>query len=98
MKSVKNMMLCWNPGTSEVDVVPWPDKIRLSDKYQMSTLACNEHMRKAPRRDRKTYAFIEAMVLIIRDECDPMAVHKALLNLEEYKDGCPDDMPGVGVR
>jgi len=38
--------------------------------------------------------FVEAMHLIVRDRCDPQAVHRALLGLDEYRSGCSDDMPG----
>lgn len=86
-------MLCWNPGTAEVGLVPWPDRSRASDQYRMSSLACNVWMREKSFEVRKCYAFIEAMLAIIRDGCDPLAVHKAMLGLEEYRDGCPDDMP-----
>ena len=38
--------------------------------------------------------FIEAIHLIIRDKVDPVAVHNALLELDEYRDGLSSDMPG----
>ena len=34
----------------------------------------------------------EAMILIVRDKCDPQAVHQAFLGLEEYAHGLPDEM------
>ena len=35
------------------------------------------------------------MHLIVRDECDPMAVHRAMMKIDEYRDGCAGDMPGM---
>ena len=87
-----NGMLCWNPGTDQVEVLPHPDKDRKSRKYKMSCLACNIPLKKATFEQRKTLVFIEAIHLIVRDRCDPDAVHKALLNLEEYQDGLADDL------
>lgn len=39
--------------------------------------------------------FIESMHLIVRDGCDPMAVHRALLGVTEYRDRCAPNMPAV---
>jgi hypothetical protein len=95
MKREKDKMLCWNPGTDQVALVDWPDRIRASDKYEMTQLGCFTDFNKASFGVRKTLCFIEAMHLIVRDKCDPQAVHKAMLGMEEYLDGCSDDMPGV---
>ena len=90
----KEVMLCWNPGTSEVAVVEWPDYARKSDKYEMSTLACNKSMLKMTAEKYKTMVFIEAIHAIVRDRCDPIAVHNALLHVAEYRSGLANDMPG----
>ena len=90
----KEVMLCWNPGTSEVAVVEWPDYARKSDKYMMSTLACNKTMLKMTAEKWKIIVYIEAMHAIVRDQCDPRAVHNALLQVAEYRSGLADDMPG----
>ena len=90
-----NTMLCWNPGTKEVALIPWPDKNQLSYQYPMSVLACYTDVRNMNFEQRKKIVFIEAMHLIVRDGCDPQAVHLALLDLDEYKDGCSADMPGI---
>jgi hypothetical protein len=87
-----NAMLCWTPGTSDVLVVPWPDKDGLGKLCQMSGLACYSDVRGMDYETRKAHVFIEALHLIIRDGCEPKAVHKALRGLEEYRDGCADDM------
>jgi hypothetical protein len=88
-----NGMLCWDPGTDRVEVGPWPDTTGWSNKYERSTLACYHDIRKEFLSERRAIIFIEAIHLIIRDRCDPDAVHRALLNLEEYRDGLSYDMP-----
>jgi len=95
MKDCTNQMLCWNCNSNEVALVPWPDNQGLSNKYEMTGLACYEHVRNASFAMRKAIVFIEAMHLIVRDGVDPTALHSVLLNLEEYLDGCSLDMPGV---
>jgi hypothetical protein len=93
MKNAKEAMLCWNPDSADVTIVQWPDTHQLSDKYQRTSLACFSGFSKSRFEQRKTQIFIDAMHLIIRDGCDPMAVHKALLVLPEYQDGLAEDMP-----
>ena len=95
MRSAKDSMICWNPGTDQVAIVPHPDRQGLSDKYLMTGLGAYKHVKEATFEDRKTIAFIEAVHLIIRDGCEPHAVHQAMMKLEEYRDGCADDMPGI---
>ncbi|OHV78532.1 hypothetical protein [Rhizobium sp. LCM 4573] len=90
-----SMMLCWNPGTADVALIPWPDTARQSDQYRSTSLACYTHIRTGNFEYRKTTVFILAMTLIVRDKCPAEAVHEALLGLAEYQDGCPDDMPGI---
>lgn len=94
--TAQQAMLCWNPGTDEVALAKWPDERGLSQRYAMTHLACWSYVRRATFDERKAIVFIEAMHLIIRDGCDPQAVHRALLGLEEYRDGCARDMPGLG--
>ncbi len=95
MQNALNMMLCWDPGTDNVALVPWPDTTGKSDRYLMTGLACYTHIQNMDFEQRKKQIFIDAMHLIVRDRCDPASVHAALLGLEEYCDGCADDMPGI---
>jgi hypothetical protein len=88
------VMLCWKPGTGDVRLVRWPDPDRISAGLQ-SAFACYRFVHEMTHEQRKTHAFVTAMHLIVRDGCDPAAVHEALLCVEEYRDGCSDDMPGI---
>ena len=90
-----NHMLCWKPGTDQVALVPWPNTSDRQGRLPMSGLACYSSIHKMTFEERKARVFIEAMHLIVRDKCDPMAVHLALLPLEEYRAGCSADMPGA---
>ncbi|MBC17055.1 MAG: hypothetical protein CL942_08390 [Desulfovibrio sp.] len=87
VENALNRMLCWNPGIDEIALVPWPDETMISAKYLSACLANHAHVQEMDFEQRKTLIFIEAMHMIIRDKCDPMAVHKTLCGLEEYRDG-----------
>jgi hypothetical protein len=90
--TVKTGMLVWNPDSDQVTVVSWPDYGRVSRGYRMSCLACNSTTRSLNPAQRKGMAFIEAIHLIVRDNVCPKAVHNAMLDIKEYRDGCSEDM------
>lgn len=96
--SAKEVMLCWNPGSDEVAIVKWPDKIGASEKYLMTGLACFLEIHDKKYDYIKQLVFIEAIHLIVRDKCDPMAVHNALLQVQEYRDGLACDMPDFTIK
>lgn len=89
-------MLCWNPGTDQVAVVDWPDEQGKSRPYLMTGLACYVFSRPPTHEQWRQKVFMEAVHLIVRDKCDPMAVHRALLRINEYRSGLSDDMPRCG--
>jgi len=95
MMNAKKAMLCWNPDSADVAIYAWPDTYQLSRAYKRTSLACFSGFSESSFEQRKTQIFIDAMHLIIRDGCDPMAVHNALLVLSEYQDGLAEDMPGA---
>ena len=46
----------------------------------------------------RAFVLAEALHMIIRDGLDPQTVHKALLEIDEYRTACANDMPGVQPR
>ena len=93
MRSVKDTIVAWNPGTDQVKLFPWPDYERASKDYRLTGFAAYSHIQEMDFEQRKCMAFITAAQLIIRNECDPRAVHSALWELEEYRDGCDAGWP-----
>jgi len=89
---VNETYLAWEPDTDYVEVLPLGKEPK---KGAWTGLGAYGHVREADFKYRKTMTFISAMHLIVRDKVDPMAVHEALMQLEEYRDGCAPDMPGM---
>lgn len=89
----KECMFAWNPDSSQVEIGPWPDKTRWSDKYDMTGGATYSHVREKEGAELVGYMFIEAMHLIIRDNVDPIAVHNAFCLIDEYRQGLAQDVP-----
>ena len=46
----------------------------------------------------KAFILAEAMNMIVRDGLNPLSVHSALMDIDEYLDVCGDEMPGVHER
>ena len=87
-------MLVWNKEDKKLKLIDWPDDRNPDNKYYgSSTLACYTKVRKSTFEERKAYVFIEAVHLIVRDGLNHDDVHKTLMGLEEYRDGCACDMP-----
>ncbi len=95
-RNATNTMLLWDPKTGNVVLQDWPETmVNMSTMSYRSGLACYPGVREASFEKRKAIIFIEAMHLIVRDGIDPNKLHKVLLGLEEYRDGCSSDMPGM---
>jgi len=89
-----NAIIAWTPGTDQVKVGPLlnggPD---WTCPYSHTAGAAYVWMRSASFAERQAQLFIEAIHLIVRDRCEPMAVHRALSVLPEYRAGLAEDMP-----
>ncbi|HEU0198549.1 MAG TPA: hypothetical protein VFQ88_15225 [Nevskiaceae bacterium] len=96
-RNATNTMLCWGPAPDHVALVDWPDYRRVSDPYTSTALACDSGINTANFGVRKLAVFLTAWQAVVRDRMDPMAMHRVLLGLDEYRDGCAADMPGMEV-
>ena len=94
-KSIKDYMVIWTT-TGEVGLQLFPSNGRLFEHgWEKAWGACHNEIFKADFETRKALVFIQAVHMIVRDKCDPALVHRVLSELEEYRDGCADDMPGI---
>jgi hypothetical protein len=75
---------CWNPGTDEVAILPWPDRTRRTADYACIALACYAFVHQMTPEQRKLHVHREALRRIVVDKCDPDAVHRAFSQLEDY--------------
>ncbi len=84
MKLIESMLV-YNPGTSEVRVVQWPDYTRAGWGYRYSFLACDRGFHDVSPATRTLLLFINVFQAIVRDGGDPIALHNALLEVDEYR-------------
>lgn len=87
---LRESVLCWGPGTTHVKVFRKGTgesmTPRAMEKYPYSGLGAWAHLANAPPPEAKLACFVEAMRLIIRDRCNPTAVHAALMDIDEYRE------------
>ena len=79
------VMLCWTPFTSDVTLVPWPDKSMLSRGYLKTSLACYQYVHEMSFNERRKLISDEAKKLIDEDGCPEDVVHQVLSRLAEYQ-------------
>lgn len=97
MRNATNTTLLWDVKSGDVLLKPWPETDGEHLNYK-SGLACYLPIQKATFEQRKLMVFIEAMHLVVRDGIDPQKLHKVMMELEEYRDGCAYDMPGMSRK
>lgn len=89
------VILCWTPNTDRVVLVPWPDTSRHSDGFECTALACDADMHSLNFEERGKRVYVQAWHLVAFDGVPVLAVHQALLPLDEYRDGLAEDSPGM---
>jgi hypothetical protein len=88
-------MIVWNPGTDEIDVVPWPDETGLSDDYLMSVGACFTDLHRMNRHQQCAMLFIHFNSAVVGGRVPVEAAHRAFLKIDEYRLLIPLDFPGA---
>lgn len=94
-------VLLWNPGTADVrslHVANYGSQLLNGNRRCCCSLGAVDADWCEEMKDpvvARAVLFIEAMHLIVRDKCDPQAVHQAFLAIAEYSAGCSSDMPGI---
>lgn len=89
-------MVIWT-GDGQVGLQKWPAQGQKLFKgaSEASWGACSVEVQNATFEQCKTMVFIQAVHMIVRDKCNPEVVHRVLSELNEYQDGCSDDMPDI---
>lgn len=81
------------PGT--VTVVAWPDDSRRSDPHQSTVGACNSEWCAADDLTRTALVFVAFHTLTVRDRVPVGVAHRALLEIDEYRDTIAPDIEGA---
>lgn len=100
MASIKDSIIHWTP--KDASGHPMAGKVAITPlgyetkpKHSMTWGGCWSWMHDKDLQPGvlKAACFVEAMHLIVRDGVDPQKVHEVFMQVDEYRDGCSDDMP-----
>ena len=92
----KDVVSFWKPGTDSVLILPH-GKEPIGD-LPFSGLGAYSKYRSMSSIETVAAVFIEAYQMVVRDKCDPVAVHNAFLWVQEYRDGISEDMFFLGEK
>lgn len=87
--NLKNTMIYWNADTNEVRLVDWPAS-RKDDGF-CSWGACNTEISGGSFTFRRSMLFIHAYHMAL-EGVSPEKIHRALIPLDEYRDGIAEDL------
>lgn len=78
-------MTCCNSDGSEVELMFEPGQSDQGEPCQDTSLACYAGMRVLTFEQSRSFAYIEALRLIINEEVDDQILQNALNALDDYK-------------
>jgi hypothetical protein len=91
-------LIAWTPTTDalgEIDVLPWPDKRGLSDRYEFTGDACYSEVHQMSQTAQLARLFIDFNTVVVRDRIPVAAAHRAFLKIDEYRDRISPDTDGA---
>jgi hypothetical protein len=79
-------MICWTPNTHEIELLPWPDTERLSDRYDCTWGACNSFLHKCSGKQLAIVLAIKALQLVSEYDMPPKKVMNVFMEIDEFRD------------
>lgn len=92
---VTEAMIAWNPYTDQIEVGPWQDSTGWSDRYRMTSGACEMALHKMKPEMQIAMLFIHFHAAVVRDRVPVDAAHRAFLVVDEYRRRISPDIPGA---
>ena len=93
-----DVMIAWNPGTDQIDVVLWPDKSRSAVALRWTAGACNNEWKTATPEGRLMLLFVHFNTIAVRDRVPVQAAHSAFLKIDEYRRAIAPDQKGADLE
>lgn len=88
-------MVAWNYGSDEIKVGPWPDKTGWAHNYICTDGGCFTHLNTSHNtRVIETLKIFHRLIMVYK--MDRYLVHKAMLEIDEYRVNCCIGTPGIG--
>lgn len=84
MRLAREALIAWTPGTAQVEVGPWPDRRRWSDRYDFTDGACCAEFHDLSDDLIRRFLLAIFHTMVVRDAVDPQAAHRALSEIHEF--------------
>ena len=92
----KNCIVAYTASTPIIKLFPFPCKEAIPREFESTIGACFSDVRELKTKAEVTaQVFIDFVHMVVRDDMDADRVHKAFLEIDEYRDAMADDMPIV---
>src|SRR5690554_2107728 len=83
---IEECMYGWNPETDEIKVFEYPDKTRLSDKYQKTSDGCYKYFKNLNIVQKQREVLADALRIIVEDGVNYLKVHEEFKKIDEYRE------------
>ena len=91
-------MYGWNRNSNEIEVGPWPDTTGWSDRYSLTGGACYTSIREMSPDQQVAQVFIDFHMIVVGDNVDVQAAHRAFLKIDEFRRSISPDIPGAELE
>lgn len=91
---LKNTIIAYNPGTAEIAVGPLLNHGDLdwTLPYEYTCGACDVEVREFTGIEARHRVMSDFIAIVVRDDVDLDAAHRAFWKIEEYRNAVPIDM------
>jgi hypothetical protein len=101
LHKLSDTLIAWTPNEAQYPPALRGSVVLLPAGTPLEQLKCFTYLAGAcdsrgmdPRSEvRQAHALAVAFTICMRDNCDALAVHRMMLGVEEYADGCASDPP-----
>lgn len=83
---IVDCMYGWNPQSDEIKVFEYPDKTRLSAKYQKTGGGCYKYFENLNDDQKQREVLSDALKMIVEDGVNSLKVHEEFQKIDEYID------------
>lgn len=82
----KEALLCWDYNSDRVKVIKLPNE-PVHIPYQCTGMAAYTSIQNATEKEIRLVVFQQAILLMLEEKCDPVAVDEAFKEIDEYRNG-----------
>jgi len=83
--AIGEWMVGCTPSEGKIEVGPWPDRTRWSDKYELTAGCCEMPRLETSPEEQMLCLLRDFHTIVVADGLDPQAVHREFLKIGAYR-------------